>query len=149
MEPLASGAEALALIPQRPPFVLVDTLIDSDGGTFGSAYTVPADHVLVENGALLEGGLMENVAQTAALGMGYTAKQAGGQPPLGFIGAISKVRIIGQALVGDRLETKVIVRHEFMSARVLEATVSCKGNDVAHMELKVFIMDPATMAANG
>ncbi len=140
--PLATGSEAVALIPQKPPFVLIDTLISSTDTTFCSAFSIPADHVLVNNGALLEAGLMENAAQTAALGMGYTAKQRNEPPPLGFIGALTRASFTGKAEVGERLETTVIVKHEVMSARVLEAQIHCGERAIATLELKVFIIDP-------
>ena len=66
-QPLASGEAAIALIPQKPPFVLIDTLVSATADTFRSAFSIPPDHVLVQDGALLEAGLMENAAQTAAL----------------------------------------------------------------------------------
>lgn len=142
--PLASGDAAIALLPQKPPFVLVDTLIGAEPTRFRSAFTVPAGHLLVENGALLDAGLLENAAQTAALGMGHEAARAGSAPPLGFIGAISKLSILGRAEAGQRLETEVAVKHEVMNARVLSATVTCGGRVLADMELKVFLMDTAT-----
>lgn len=144
--PLASGDAAIALIPQKPPFVLVDTLIDATPTTFRSGFTVPASHVLVEGNSLLDAGLMENAAQTAALGMGHEAARLGSAPPLGFIGAIAKLSITGQAHVGDRLDTEVVVKHEVMNARVLEATITCGDRTLAHMELKVFIIDTEAAA---
>lgn len=140
-KPLATGIDAIALIPQKPPFVLIDTLISSTETTFCSAFSVPAEHVLVHNGALLEAGLMENAAQTAALGMGWTAKQKNEPPPLGFIGALTRVAFKGKASVGQRLETTVIVKHEIMNARILEATIQCEGEPIVQLELKVFIVD--------
>lgn len=139
--PLASGDEARALIPQKAPFVLVDTLIDATAVRYHSGFTVPSDHVLVNHGALTEAGLMENAAQTAALGMGHLAKEQGAAPPLGFIGALSKVELLGRALVGDRIETVVELRHEVMSARVLEAVVMRQREVIARLELKVFLID--------
>ncbi len=85
---------------------------------------------------------MENAAQTAAMGMGWAAKLAGSPPPLGFIGALAKVAIHGDARCGDRITTKVIVRHEVMNARVLDAEVRCNDVVLARLELKVFIIDP-------
>ena len=145
--PLATGSDAVALIPQKPPFVLINTLVSATNDTFNSAFTIPADHVLVHNGVLLQAGLMENAAQTAALGMGYTAKERNEPPPLGFIGALTRIVFTGKAAVGKRLETTVVVKHEVMNARVLEASVQCEGRSIAQLELKVFIMDPN--AVNG
>lgn len=139
-EPLARGEATIALIPQKPPFVLVDRLLSASPTLFRSAFTVPADHLLVSNGALLDAGVMENAAQTAALGMGHQAAQAGAAPPLGFIGAIARLSITGRVRTGETLETTVEVKHEVMNARILEAVSTCDGRPVCTLELKVFIM---------
>lgn len=140
--PIASGEAAMALIPQRPPFVLVDTLLSATKDTFRSAFTVPAGHVLLDvDDTLLEAGLMENAAQTAAMGMGWNAALVGVPPPLGFIGAISDVEVHGRPAVGERIETTVAVRHEVMNARVLEAETTRDGRVLARMGMKVFIME--------
>lgn len=139
--PIASGDAAIALIPQRPPFVLVDTLLEATGSVFRSAFTVPAGHLLVDSDALTEAGLMENAAQTAALGMGHTASLTGAAPPLGFIGAMGRVVFNARPLVGQRITTTVVVRHEVMNALVLEATITHEGRALASLEMKVFIVD--------
>jgi len=144
--PLATGEAAIALIPQKPPFTLVDTLLSASPTLFRSAFTVPAGHLLVAGGALLDAGVMENAAQTAALGMGHQAAQAGAAPPLGFIGAIARLSITGRALAGETVETTVEVKHEVMNARVLEAVSMCAGRPVATLELKVFLIDTPPQA---
>lgn len=142
--PLASGAEVLALIPQKPPFVLVDTLLEATPSLFRSAFTVPDGHVLLHGDRLSEAGLMENAAQTAALGMGKLAKDHSAPPPLGFIGALSRVEVISLPSIGDRIETTVDLRHEVMSARVLEARIERGDELLARLELKVFLIDEPT-----
>jgi predicted hotdog family 3-hydroxylacyl-ACP dehydratase len=137
----AGTLDVVALIPQKPPFVLVDTLLVATPALFRSAFTVPGDHVLLRADRLSEAGLMENAAQTAALGMGKLASDQGAPPPLGFIGALSRVEVMALPRIGDRLETTVDLRHEVMSARVLEAKVECNGALIAKLELKVFLMD--------
>lgn len=139
--PLATGDDALALIPQKIPFVLVDTLLEATPSLFRSAFTVPGDHVLLHADRLSEAGLMENAAQTAALGMGKIAKDHGAPPPLGFIGALSKVEVHALPSVGDRIETTVDLRHEVMNARILEARIERGAELLAKLELKVFLMD--------
>ena len=139
--PLATGEHVLDLIPQRPPFVLVDTLLEATTTRFRSAFTVPADHVLVEHGELSASGLIENAAQTAAMGLGYVAKERDTPAPIGFIGAVSKLQVEARPLVGDRLETLVELTHEVMMARVLEAVVSRGTEVLARLELKVFLVE--------
>ena len=54
-------------IPQKHPFVLMSDIDEwNEKFTIGS-FTIPADHILVENGKLTEEGLVEHMAQTAAV----------------------------------------------------------------------------------
>ncbi len=138
---LASGDAVLELIPQRPPFVLVDTLVSASDTRFHSRFTIPAHHVLVEHGRLLDAGIFENAAQTAALGMGHLAKKHGAPPPLGFIGAISKAELHGEPAAGDTIDTVVEIKHVVATAHVLEARVMHGEQTMATLELKVFLID--------
>ncbi len=52
---------------------MVDTLLSSDGSTARTTFLIRPDNVLVENGVFSAAGLMENIAQTAAAGMGYAS----------------------------------------------------------------------------
>ena len=65
----------LELIPQAPPFVMVDVLLYTDELSSRSRFIIKPDNVMVQNGCFTEGGLLENIAQTAAARAGYLAKQ--------------------------------------------------------------------------
>ena len=62
---------AEGLIPQRHPIVLVDRLLDSDVEKSVSDFLIREDCVFVEDGRMVSAGLMENIAQTCALRIGY------------------------------------------------------------------------------
>jgi predicted hotdog family 3-hydroxylacyl-ACP dehydratase len=63
----------LSLIPQQPPFVMIDQLDHSDETVTRCRFTVKAENVLTINGQFTEAGLLENIAQTAAARAGYMA----------------------------------------------------------------------------
>ena len=67
-----STTNILSYIPQRPPFVMVDEIIDSGEKKTCSKFLIKEDNIFVENGFLKEPGLVENIAQTAAARAGYT-----------------------------------------------------------------------------
>ena len=58
------------LLPQQPPFVMVDCLLSFDNDTTVCGYRVPEDGVFSDNGRLCAAGLVENVAQTCAARLG-------------------------------------------------------------------------------
>ncbi|MBK7942194.1 MAG: 3-hydroxyacyl-ACP dehydratase [Flavobacteriales bacterium] len=105
---------------------------------------VRADNVFAEEGLLLEAGLIEHVAQSTALGTGYAAAGAGeGEPPVGFIGAVSRLRIERLPRIGDLLETTVAMQHRLANVQVLLGTVRAADVVIAEMEMKVFLMTGA------
>mgnify|MGYP000025739302 FL=1 len=134
----------LRFLPHRPPIVLVDELVTSDGDTHTTRLVVRADNVFAEEGHLLEAGLIEHVAQSTALGTGYAAAGAGeGEPPVGFIGAVSRLRIERLPRIGEQLETTVAMQHRLANVQVLLGTVRAAGTVIAEMEMKVFLMTGA------
>ncbi len=65
-----------SLIPQKYPFVMVDKLLYIDETSARSSFYIKGDNVFVKNGFFTEGGLLENMAQTAALKAGYNSDAA-------------------------------------------------------------------------
>ena len=75
---LITGEEILEYIPQRPPVVMVDTFYGIDErGCARSGLTVTADNLLVADGVLDECGIVEHIAQSAALRAGYMNRTMG------------------------------------------------------------------------
>ena len=62
------------LLPQQEPFVLVDRLLWFDDKTTTTTLTICADNLFVENRFLNNCALIENIAQTAAVRLGYYNK---------------------------------------------------------------------------
>ena len=54
------------LIPQRPPFVMIDRLVSSDKVYSVTELEVRPDNLFVDNGRMTAAGLVENIAQTCA-----------------------------------------------------------------------------------
>lgn len=129
----------LDYIPQRPPFVMIDTLIQADDTASQTSFTIPDGHLFVENGYFTEPGLVENMAQTAAAGTGYKAHQSGNAAPVGFIGALKNLNIISLPEVHSTITTTVTFGMQVMNARIVNASISQNGTELANCELKIFI----------
>ena len=56
----------LSLIPQRPPFVMVDALAYTNEKATATVLKITEQNIFVNKGELTESGLVENIAQTAA-----------------------------------------------------------------------------------
>ena len=140
---IATGKELLALLPQRPPMVLIDSLLVCADECTTSRFQVPADSVLVENGVLTEAGLIENIAQTAAAGAGYAYQQQGRPAPVGFIAAIRDLRVGALPAVGTTLTTEVQVQNQVLEFSIVRGTVRAGEATFAECEMRIYIKDPA------
>ena len=131
--------DILAYLPQRPPFVMIDELLSADEQAIRTIFTIREGHQLVKNSRFTEAGLVENMAQTAASGTGYIARQEGKAAPLGFIGALKNLSVNDLPGIGETIHTEVIFVHQVMNAHIVEAKVSCDNRILATCELKIFL----------
>ena len=67
------GKELLRLIPQRKPFVMIDSLgVLSPTSATSTLLVRPSNYFLLPDSTLSETALVEHVAQTCSALMGYT-----------------------------------------------------------------------------
>jgi len=135
---MLSIEETQQLLPQKKPFVLIDTLVWTDGKRTRSSFRVPADHVLLEDGKLTEAGITENIAQTAAAGAGYTCMQESRPVPVGYIGLVRGLEIFSRPVVSDALVTEVTVDEAIGGITSISGKIHCGEQLVAQCEMRIF-----------
>ncbi|MFD2866328.1 3-hydroxyacyl-ACP dehydratase [Mucilaginibacter antarcticus] len=131
--------DILSLIPQQPPFVMVDRLLFSDDNTTRTGFTIPGDNVFSINGYFSEAGLMENIAQTAAAGSGNMARIENRPVANGYIGQVKNFEVHSLPKVGDSLTTEVKIEVQVFDAGIVSGTIWCNDAVVATCEMKIFI----------
>jgi predicted hotdog family 3-hydroxylacyl-ACP dehydratase len=136
---IATKNEILEYIPQRPPIVMVDSLISIDEKTTVSGFMVTKENIFVENNKFREPGLVENVAQSAALGVGYVCKQNNTPVPIGFIGGVKNLIINELPLVGDDLRTEITVDYKVFEATLITGKIFVEQRLMAQCEMKIFL----------
>jgi len=130
------------LIPQRPPFLMVDSLLHFDMEKTVTGFTVQPDNVLVRDGHLSEAGLMENIAQSCAVRIGYINIVILKLPVrIGMIGSVKDMEISFLPPVGSRLETSVTLVSEIFNMTLVEAEVKCEGRVAATCQMKISLTD--------
>ena len=119
---------------------MVDRLVEIIDKTTVTAFLIRENNIFCENGEFREPGLIENMAQTAAAGVGSRPGISGGQAPVGFIGGIRNLRIDGFPKVGQEIVTRVTVMHEVYDATIAQGEVFLDDRLIAGCELKIFLI---------
>jgi predicted hotdog family 3-hydroxylacyl-ACP dehydratase len=136
---LIRGGRILDYIPQRRPMVMVDTFYGVEGDASYSGFTVPAEGVFCHGGLLDECALIENMAQSAALRVGWLCATEGRPVPLGFIGSVGRCDIARRARTGERLRTRVRVTAEVDNVTMAEVEVAAGTEKICTATLKIFL----------
>ena len=128
----------LELLPQRPPFVMVDNLTDYSETQSTCCLTVRADNVFFEKGCLTAPGLIEHIAQTCAARLGYYncyILKTGVR--LGFIGEVKDLCILRLPREGELIETTITVVQEIFDVTLVTAEVRVGTEVIATTRLKI------------
>ncbi|MDD4292973.1 MAG: hydroxymyristoyl-ACP dehydratase [Bacteroidales bacterium] len=136
---IVTGSEILDFIPQRKPFVFVHSYYGEDQGVFYTGYIPENGTLFTEDGHFAETGIIEHMAQSAAVIVGYGYKSKGENIPVGFIGAVSKFELFTMPLVGEELYTGTRIMAKFGDISLVECTISSNDVKVASGELKIFL----------
>lgn len=123
-------------IPQRPPFIFIDTIEEVNETLARTCFTIPADYAMVTDGHLTLAGLAENAAQTCAVRIGYMAGNK-----IGYIGAIKQMGTRSLPRVGQTLTTEVRLIQEVLNICMMECVTSVDGEIVATATLKLATVD--------
>ena len=130
--------DILELLPQRPPFVMVDHLVDYSETQTTCELTIRKDNVFCENGELAAAGLIEHIAQTCAARLGYYNKyvlKVGVR--LGFIGEVKDLEIVRLPREGETLNTTIVVMQEIFDVTLVNAEVRVGTDVIATTRLKI------------
>lgn len=129
------------LIPQRPPFVMIDRLVSSDEVYSITELTVREDNLFVEDGRLSASGLIENIAQTCAARIGYINLNHGQTVKIGVIGSISNLNIERTPKVGEKLTTTIKLLEEVFQMTLVEAVIASDNEEIVHANMKIALTD--------
>jgi len=130
------------LLPQRPPFVMVDKLLSVNEKSACTELLITADNIFTKNGEFAEAGIIEHIAQTCAAGMGYinvcTYKDT---VKIGFLSAIRDFTLRRLPKVGETLHTCVSIVELVMGMILIKSEVKINDETIAEGDMKIFITD--------
>ena len=124
--------DIFSYIPQRPPFVFIDTIEKMSENSACTRYTIPEACPLLSDGVLPLSGLMENAAQTCSVIAGNR---------IAYLGAVKQMEVMRFPHVGETLCTEAIVMQEMLNISLIECTTQVQNETIATTTLKIAIMD--------
>lgn len=131
--------DILLLIPQRPPFVMVDQLLSSDENVTQTSFHVTEENVLVANGEFSEAGLMENIAQTAAARAGYISMMENKPVAVGYIVSVKNLEVFDLPKINDELITEIKIENQVFDMTVISGTVKHNDKVMAQCEMNIIV----------
>lgn len=129
----------LALIPQRPPFVMIDKLVSVNETVTNTSFNIKPDNIFVENGLFKEPGLVENIAQTAAANAGYISFTQNKPVQVGYIGSVNSLQIFDLPKAGDEIITEITKENQIFEVTLISGKITCNGHLIAQCKMKIFI----------
>lgn len=128
------------LIPQKSPFVMVDSLLHFEENKCVAGLTISKENILASETNFSAAGLIEHMAQSAALYTGYGYHLKNEPIQIGYIGSLNKVEIATLPKIGQTLETNVTILHEILNITVVSIETVCDGEVIGNAEIKVVLM---------
>ena len=135
---LANRDDIIKYIPQRDPIVMVHELVEADDDHAVTNLMIESDNVFVSNEYFKEPGLVENIAQTAAMHVGYQCALKNIPIPIGYIAAVKDLKIFSLPRQNTRIATSVKITNKVLDVTVVEGKVEQDGNLLCSCEMRIF-----------
>ncbi len=136
---IISSGEIPEFIPQRPPIIMVDEFYGTDAELSVSGLLIGEDNIFCEDGVFGECGIIEHIAQSAALRMGYIHKKNGEKIPLGFIGSVNNLKIHSLPPAGSRIITRIRIEQQVFGITLVSAVTGNGDIPVAECSMKIYL----------
>ncbi len=125
------------IIPQRKPFVFIDSLLQCDDSSAETSYLIKEDSIFTENGEFQTPGLIENIAQSAVAKIGYVARFIeNGKVTVGYIGNVHHLKVNRNPEIGETIHTTVIFGENIAGIQLCEAVVRVGNEIIAQSSIK-------------
>lgn len=129
------------LIPQRPPFVMVDKVVSCDNTDAITEFVVREDNIFLDDMKLSPAGIIENMAQSCAARMGCISRLSSGPIKIGFIGDIRDCTILRQPDCHETLTTHVEVIEEVFNLTLANVETKVADEVIASARMKIALTD--------
>lgn len=129
------------LIPQRPPFVMVDRVLSCDKKNAVTEFLVREDNIFLDDMKLSTAGVIENMAQSCAARMGYVNMMKGESIKIGYIGDIHDCIVMRLPKCHEIIHTHVQIVEEVFHLTLAYVHMEIEGETVASARMKIALTD--------
>lgn len=126
-------------IPQRAPFVMVDSIEFFDESSLVATFIPESENLFAEEELFSEPGLIEHMAQSVALHTGYSYFLKDKPAPTGYIGSIGKLEVFSTVLIGQKLQSEVKIITEFDGITLVNIETKINDTLVSTAQMKTVI----------
>jgi 3-hydroxyacyl-[acyl-carrier-protein] dehydratase len=135
---LATRTDILQYLPQRKPIVMVHELLEANDYHVITQFVIEPDNVFLTLGHFAEPGMVENIAQTAAVHVGYQCSLKKLPIPIGYIAAIKDLKIWVLPRQNSTITTSVMVINKVLDITVVQGKIEHKGELLCSCEMRIF-----------
>ena len=139
--PVTELASIKKLLPHREPMIMVDSLLEFMDEKAIVGFTILKDNLFVAHDEFSETGLIEHMAQAAALYNGFKNHTEEHPAKEGFIASIKKLQIQKLPKVDDVLKTEVSIIHEIMHMSTVKLSTFINGVEIANAEMNTVLKE--------
>ena len=133
-----TSIDILKLLPQKPPFIMVGNLAYFDKIKTVTTFKILPDNIFVENELFSASGVIENIAQTCAVRMGYINQYIYNENvKLGFIGSVRNLEIYRLPKANETLTTTIEIIEEVFQMTLVKAKVMINEETICDAEMKI------------
>jgi predicted hotdog family 3-hydroxylacyl-ACP dehydratase len=135
---LADRDDILKFIPQRRPIVMVHALEEATDDRAVTHFDIEPDNVFIDDGRFAEPGMVENIAQTAAVHIGYQCTQKNIPIPIGYIAAIRDLKVKGLPMANSSITTSVKIVNKVLDITVVQGMITQGDDTLCSCEMRIF-----------
>ncbi len=117
---------------------MVHNLVEASESHAVTQLHLAVDNVFASDGFLAEPGLVENIAQTAAVHVGHQCLEKGVPIPIGYIAAVKNLEIKALPPLGTTITTKVKITNKVLDLTVATGEVTLDGESLCTCEMRIF-----------
>lgn len=132
-----STVQITEIIPQRRPFVFIDSLLQCGESSALTSFEIREDNIFVRNGVFQTSGLIENIAQSCVSKIGYCNKFVEHKKvTIGYIGNVHHLKVNRNPKVGETIHTAITFGDKIAGIQICEAVVSVGDEIIAQSSIK-------------